>query len=131
MDLISSMPRAGETVLRGWADDQSLESAVAMRHRADKHLRRTMLRGGTNQVVARNHLTRVEHADAVRSMRTMEYRRPGKRAARPTLGAHVFHCGFRQTPGPYIARVWADARLDAVDGARPFREAHIMRAVPC
>src|SRR3954463_7352242 len=129
MDLISSMPRAGETVPRGWPDDQSLESTVAMRHRAHEHIGGAMLRGVTYQVVSRNHLTRVEHADAVTSMRTVEYRRSGKRASCPAFMADIFHGRFGKTPRANTACVRTDARLDAIDGARPLREAHVVRTV--
>src|SRR3954452_2154130 len=110
MALTSSMPRAGETVPRGWPDDQSLESTVAMRHRAHEHIGRAMRCDVTYQVVSRNHLTRVEHADAVSSMRTVEYRRSGKRASGPAFMGDVFLGRFGKTPRASTARVRTDAR---------------------
>src|SRR4051812_48136521 len=129
MDLISSMPRAGETALRGWPDDESLERTMTVRHRAHEHIGGAMLPGFTYQIVSRNHLTRVEHADAVSSMRTVEYRRSGKRASGPAFMGDIFHGRFGKTPRASTTCVRTDARLDAIDGARPLREAHVVWTV--
>src|SRR5947209_1921226 len=123
-DLISSKRRAGETAADGWSNHQPLERAVTMGHRAHQHIRGVVLRGGLHQIIAGNHGMRVEHADAVRSVRTMEYHRADKRTAHLALAVDVFRRRSRQAPRPRRPRVRTDTRLDTVDRARPIREAH-------
>src|SRR5436309_3043893 len=90
MDLISSMPRGGETACNARTDDQTLEGAVAVRHRPDQYLRRASVAGRGHHVVTRNHLTRVEHADSIRPVRTLEYHGSGKRPPFAPLRLDIF-----------------------------------------
>src|SRR3954453_20605764 len=88
-DLISSKRRASETAARGWSNHQPLEGAMAVGHRTHQHIRGIVLRDGLHHIVPRNHVARVEHADAVRSVRTMEYHRADKRTAHLALVVDV------------------------------------------
>ena len=101
-------------------DDQTLERAVTVRHRADEHFRRTAFSSDrSNEVVASKHLARVEHANAVRAVRTMEYHGSGKRATAILFARDVTR--ERSPAGStsrVVARVRTVARLDAIDRAR-------------
>src|SRR5690348_10171707 len=91
--------RLGARPISPWRpDDETLESAVTVRHRTNENLRCILLGDRPNQVVASKHLARVEHPNAICAMRTMEYHGSSKRAASFSFADDVIACGIRKTP---------------------------------
>src|SRR3954470_13367289 len=121
------MRRVGETARRR-TNRQTLKGAVAMGHCPHEHIGRSLLASHPYQIVSHHHVARVEHADAVGSVRTVEYHGADKRAFLPDLGVDILASRFWKSPRTNIACVWTDTRLDAVDGASPNSKTHVVRS---